>query len=79
MNDIVKNIFNWVISFVRSDKGKNFFLWIIAIILTAGLVIYQRSTGPTYPVRGSITIDGELIKYKLIRTFWWRPGCFGRN
>ena len=69
MNDIVKNIFNWVISFVRSDKGKNFFLWIVAIILTAGLVIYQRSTGPTYPVRGSITIDGELIKYKLIRTF----------
>ncbi len=33
------------------------------------MVIYQRSTGPTYPVRGEVTIDGEIIKYKLIRTF----------
>jgi hypothetical protein len=52
-----------------NDKNKNILLWIIAIILTVGLVIYQRSTGPTYPVRGEVTIDGEIIKYKLIRTF----------
>ncbi|MAE07290.1 MAG: hypothetical protein CL661_00855 [Bacteroidetes bacterium] len=52
-----------------SDKSKNILLWVIAIILTVGLVIYQRSTGPTYPIRGKVTIDGEVIKYKLIRTF----------
>ncbi len=52
-----------------NDKNKNILLWVIAVILTVGLVIYQRSTGPTYPVRGEITIDGEVIKYKLIRTF----------
>ena len=52
-----------------NDKTKNVILWIAAIILTVGLVIYQRSTGPTYPVRGSVTVDGEVIKYKLIRTF----------
>ncbi len=51
------------------DKSKNILLWIIAVILTVGLVIYQRSTGPTYPVRGKVTIDGEVIKYKLIRSF----------
>ncbi len=52
-----------------NDKVKNTILWIVAIILTVGLVIYQRSTGPTYPVRGKVTIDGEVIQYKLIRTF----------
>jgi len=52
-----------------NDKNKNILLWIIAIILTIGLVIYQRSTGPTYPVRGEVSIDGEVINYKLIRTF----------
>jgi len=52
-----------------SDKNKNILLWIIAIILTIGLVIYQRVTGPTHPRYGSITINGEVIKYKLIRTF----------
>ncbi len=52
-----------------SNKGKNFTLWIIAIVVTVGLVIYQRSTGPSYPVKGKVTIDSEVIKYKLIRTF----------
>ncbi len=52
-----------------NDKNKNILLWVIAVLLTVGLVIYQRSTGPTYPVRGEVTIDGEVIKYKLIRTF----------
>jgi len=52
-----------------NDKNKNILLWVIAVILTVGLVIYQRSTGPTYPVRGEVTIDGEVIKYKLIRSF----------
>jgi hypothetical protein len=52
-----------------SSKGKNILLWIVAIIITVGLVIYQRSTGPTYPVRGSIEIDGGNIDFKLIRTF----------
>ncbi len=52
-----------------SSKSKNIFLWIISVILTIGIVIYQRSTGPTYPVRGSIEIAGEDIDFRLIRTF----------
>lgn len=52
-----------------SDKVKNILLWIATIVITVGLVIYQRSTGPTKPVYGKVTVDGEVIKYKLIRTF----------
>jgi len=52
-----------------NSKGRNVLLWILAVVMTVALVIYQRSTGPTYPVRGSITIDNEVIDYKLIRSF----------
>jgi hypothetical protein len=50
-----------------SDSTKNAILWLIAIIVTVSLVIYQKATGPTYPVKGKVEISGEIIKYKLIR------------
>ncbi len=52
-----------------NDKNKGAILWVIAVILTIGLVFYQRMTGPTYPHYGKVTINGETISYKLIRTF----------
>lgn len=52
-----------------SSSAKNILLWVVAVILTMGLIIYQRATGPSYPIRGKVTIDGEVIKYKLIRTY----------
>jgi len=33
------------------------------------VAIYQKTTGPTYPVRGKTNIDGQTIKYKLLRTY----------
>ena len=51
-----------------NDKSKNVLLWVIAVIFTVSLVIYQRATGPTYPVRGSVDIEGETVKFKLLRT-----------
>jgi len=47
---------------------KNFILWIIAIVLTLSLVVYQRATGPTYPVKGDKMIENENIHYKLLRS-----------
>lgn len=43
-------------------------LWVVAVFLTISAAIYQRATGPTYPVRGSIELAGETVKYKLIRS-----------
>ncbi len=51
-----------------SSPWKTSILWIITIVLTLGSVVYQRATGPTYPVRGTITIDNEEIKYRLLRS-----------
>lgn len=45
--------------FIRSS------LWFLAFLLAASAMIYQRATGPTYPVKVQVT-DG--IQGKLIRT-----------
>ena len=38
---------------------KSIWLWLIAFLLTIITAVYQRVTGPTYPVSGEATIDGE--------------------
>lgn len=47
---------------------KSVWLWIIAFVLTIFTAVYQRVTGPTYPISGSATISNEQIEYKLDRT-----------
>jgi hypothetical protein len=44
-------------------------LWIFSFIFTLAIAYYQRTTGPTYPVRGKAVIAGQTVKYKLIRTY----------
>lgn len=51
-----------------SYKLKSFLLWIAAVVFTLSIVVYQRMTGPTYPVRGKVTFSGQEIKFKLVRS-----------
>ncbi|MCD6455152.1 MAG: hypothetical protein J7L62_07625 [Candidatus Aminicenantes bacterium] len=39
-------------------------LWALAVIITVLLAIYQRITGPTYPIKG----EKQGISYKLLRS-----------
>lgn len=48
--------------------GKIYLRWLLAILITLTAVIYQRRTGPTYPLKGSVEIDGQKIKYRLLRS-----------
>ncbi len=50
-------------------KYKNLFFWILAIVVTLTMVVYQRVTGPTQPVTGKVVLGGETFKYKLLRTY----------
>jgi len=43
-------------------------LWIIAILITISSAVYQRLTGPTYPIRGKVLLNGEQISFKLLRS-----------
>jgi hypothetical protein len=47
---------------------KSILLWLIAFVLAVITAVYQRLTGPTYPVSGEAVLSGEVIKYKLDRT-----------
>jgi hypothetical protein len=50
------------------DTKKVVLLWVAAIVLMVVIVIYQRTTGPTYPKKGEITVDGSEVKFKLLRS-----------
>ena len=52
-----------------SYKTKSLLFWLLSFFLMAAAAIYQRTTGPTYPVRGKLEIGGETLKYRLIRTW----------
>ena len=43
-------------------------LWIIAFVLTLAIAVYQRLTGPTHPVKESITFHGIEVKAKFERS-----------
>lgn len=50
-------------------KLKSFLLWVLALLITVAAGYYQRTTGPTYEIRGKVIIEGKTYKYSLIRTY----------
>ncbi len=48
---------------------KHILIWFFAFFFTAAIAIYQRRTGPSYPVRGTVKIEKQEIKFRLIRTY----------
>ncbi|MBE9491098.1 MAG: hypothetical protein IMY67_12440, partial [Bacteroidetes bacterium] len=51
-----------------TQKTKGIILWIVAMIFTLGIAVYQRTTGPTYPASGVIEFNNHKIDYKLLRS-----------
>ena len=47
---------------------KKFVYWLLAIIITLVLSIYQRMTGPTHPKKVDIEINGEDYRVELPRS-----------
>ena len=43
-------------------------LWIFAIVITLSSAVYQRMTGPTYPIRGKVVLENSEISFKLLRS-----------
>lgn len=50
------------------NSTKSVLLWILAFILMLASATYQRLTGPTHPKRGKIEIEGQTIKFRLLRS-----------
>lgn len=47
---------------------KSFLWWFFAVVMTITAAMYQKITGPTYPISGKVDLNGKEYKYKLIRT-----------
>lgn len=47
---------------------KSILLWLIAFVLTIFTAVYQRLTGPTYPIYGEAIVGNEVVQYHLDRT-----------
>ena len=43
-------------------------LWVLAVLLMLAAASYQRRTGPSYPVRGTVELAGRSVDYQLIRS-----------
>lgn len=42
--------------------------WVLAVVVTLGSALWQRMSGPTYPVRAKVEIAGETSKTRLLRS-----------
>ncbi|MCI0473223.1 MAG: hypothetical protein L0Y76_06550, partial [Ignavibacteria bacterium] len=52
----------------KKTSAKIVVFWILAFLITAGSVYYQRLTGPTYPVSGIMKFQEKEVSYKLDRS-----------
>jgi hypothetical protein len=43
-------------------------LWVLAVVITISSAVYQRLTGPTFPIRGKVTIAEQEISFRLLRS-----------
>jgi len=47
---------------------QSFIYWLLALLLTLASAYYQRSTGPTYPVRGQTEFAGVALSFSFARS-----------
>jgi hypothetical protein len=47
---------------------KTTLLWILAVLIAALSMVYQKATGPTYERTGEVTLNDQVISYSLGRT-----------
>lgn len=47
---------------------KTFFFWFLAFLITISAAIYQRATGPTYPQKIKVAVNGKEYPLKLVRS-----------
>ena len=54
---------------------KKAMLWTLAVLITLFVLVYQRVTGPTYPMRGKAVLSGTEIGFRLLRTHESTQDC----
>ena len=52
----------------RHPRWVGALLWILALVLMLAAAVYQRLTGPTYPLRGELAMEDRSYEYRLLRS-----------
>jgi hypothetical protein len=47
---------------------KKSLIWTLTIVITLATAVYQRMTGPTYPMRGKALVGDEEVAFKFLRS-----------
>jgi hypothetical protein len=50
------------------SRTQSALFWVISVVIMLGIVVYQKTTGPTYPEKGERSIYGIEIDYSLPRS-----------
>lgn len=58
-----------------NKTGNTALYWVLAIIITLGTAYYQRKTGPTYPRKIYLDINGNSYSLKLPRSHGGTEDC----
>lgn len=52
-----------------ASRKISFALWLAAFIVTVLLAVFQRMTGPSHPIRGTVAVGGsETVRYRMPRS-----------
>jgi hypothetical protein len=52
----------------KKNMLRKIVFWVLAVVITLAAAIYQKETGPSYPAKGRVEIDGQTIGYALPRS-----------
>jgi len=58
-----------------SKNTNSALLWVLAVVFTLVIAYYQKTTGPTWPVSGEITIENSTVGFKLLRSHGGEGGA----
>jgi hypothetical protein len=56
------------VTLARDSRAVAGALWIAAFLLMAGAAAWQRLTGPTRPRRVAVSLDGQDVRFRLLRS-----------
>ncbi len=60
----------------RKSQNKNSIIyWTIAIVISLAAMLYQRATGPTYPLKVQTTLNNQTYNFKLLRSHGGKEDC----
>ncbi len=57
------------------QKIQSLALWILSLVITLSIAVYQRTTGPTYPISGEAQLSDVPVSYVFLRTHGGEGGA----